>query len=143
MPRKSTECASAEVRAGATLLNDSNPEEEEAETELKASAMIAAIRDAKSANSRGTGRDVAPVGTGVKILLVDHEDSFVHTLADYFRQTGAEVKTYRARTPLATARSGSSRASPPSRARLVSPVASLTAPAVMKSALLAIACAIT
>ena len=72
----------AEVRAGATLLNDSNPEEEEAETELKASAMIAAIRDAKSANRSGTSRDVAPVGTGVKILLVDHEDSFVHTLAN-------------------------------------------------------------
>ena len=34
----------AEVRAGATLLNDSDPQEEEAETELKASAMIAAIR---------------------------------------------------------------------------------------------------
>ena len=64
----------AEVRAGATLLNDSNPEEEEAETELKASAMIAAIRDAKSANTRGAGRDVAAVGTGVNILLVDHED---------------------------------------------------------------------
>ena len=37
----------AEVRAGATLLYDSVPEEEEAETELKASAMLSAIRDAK------------------------------------------------------------------------------------------------
>ena len=36
----------AEVRAGATLLFDSDPEAEEAETELKASAMLGAIRDA-------------------------------------------------------------------------------------------------
>ena len=35
------------------------------------------------------------VGQGLKILLVDHEDSFVHTLANYFRQTGAEVTTMR------------------------------------------------
>ena len=41
----------AEVRAGATLLFDSVPEEEEAETELKASAMISAIRDAKAGNA--------------------------------------------------------------------------------------------
>lgn len=42
-----------------------------------------------------TKRDVAKVGTGVNILLVDHEDSFVHTLANYFRQTGAGVTTVR------------------------------------------------
>jgi anthranilate synthase len=91
----------AEVRAGATLLYDSVPEEEEAETELKASAMIAAIRDAASGNRPSGARATARVGEGVSILLVDHEDSFVHTLANYFRQTGAEVTTVR--SPVAEA----------------------------------------
>ena len=85
----------AEVRAGATLLFDSDPEEEEKETELKASAMRAAINGTPSGNAPGNRRDMAPVGKGVNILLVDHEDSFVHTLANYFRQTGAKVTTMR------------------------------------------------
>ncbi|MBN9250282.1 MAG: anthranilate synthase component I [Mesorhizobium sp. 61-13] len=85
----------AEVRAGATLLFDSVPEDEEAETELKASAMLSAIRDAKAGNAAATERATARVGEGVNILLVDHEDSFVHTLANYFRQTGANVSTVR------------------------------------------------
>jgi anthranilate synthase len=89
----------AEVRAGATLLNDSDPDEEEAETELKASAMLAAVREAGKSNDAGGARDVSRVGEGIRILLVDHEDSFVHTLANYFRQTGAEVSTLR--SPLA------------------------------------------
>jgi anthranilate synthase len=89
----------AEVRAGATLLYDSNPAEEEAETELKASAMIAAIRDAAKPNAATHARETAKVGAGRRILLVDHEDSFVHTLANYFRQTGADVVTVRSPVP--------------------------------------------
>lgn len=88
----------AQVRAGATLLFDSDPEAEEAETELKASALIAAIRG--DMRSTADTQDALPkLGTGRRVLLVDHEDSFVHTLANYVRQTGAEVLT--TRTPLA------------------------------------------
>jgi len=89
----------AQIRAGATLLYDSIPEDEEAETELKAEAMRAAVREAGLATKTTTAGDNKKPGKGLKILLVDHEDSFVHTLANYFRQTGAEVVTYR--TPVA------------------------------------------
>ncbi len=37
----------------------------------------------------------------LRVLLVDHQDSFVHTLADYFRQHDAEVTTLRAGFPAA------------------------------------------
>ena len=36
----------------------------------------------------------------MRLLLVDNEDCFIHTLANYARQTGAEVMTYRAGFPL-------------------------------------------
>ena len=84
----------AEVRAGATLLYDSDPAAEEAETELKASAMIAAIKGANS--SQSDVQDARKKLPAVKVLFVDHEDSFVHTLAAYFRQAGADVTTFRA-----------------------------------------------
>ena len=89
----------AEVRAGATLLYDSNPVAEELETELKASAMIDAIIQKGSEDEPLAAIELEKipekVGTGMKIVLVDHEDSFVHTLGNYLRQTGALVQTLR------------------------------------------------
>jgi len=109
----------AEVRAGATLLYDSNPTAEELETELKASAMIDAIvhdddnQDGNNKNMDGTKEastltskekeQSRNIGFGKKLILIDHEDSFVHTLGNYLRQTGAEVETLRSGpTALAT-----------------------------------------
>ena len=43
--------------------------------------------------------DREAVGVGTKLLLVDNDDCFIHTLANYARQTGAEVVTYRAGFP--------------------------------------------
>lgn len=88
----------AEVRAGATLLFDSDPGAEEAETELKASAMRAAIRGDMRSNEDAWAK-LPKQGQGRRVLLIDHEDSFVHTLANYIRQTGAEVMI--TRSPLA------------------------------------------
>lgn len=85
----------AEVRAGATLLHDSDPEAEDAECALKASALLACLAGGAGARVRGGPGDLRHVAEGRRILLVDFEDSFVHNLADYFRQTGAIVSTYR------------------------------------------------
>ncbi len=83
----------AEIRAGATLLYDSDPEAEDAECRLKASALFAAVR-AEAAPAPARAPSAQP-GAARRVLLVDHEDSFVHTLANYLRQTGAEVETLR------------------------------------------------
>ncbi|MEV4114364.1 anthranilate synthase component I [Nonomuraea sp. NPDC049695] len=85
----------ATVRAGATLLFDSDPESEERETELKASALLGALAAVNRPDSVPAPEVRPQPGQGMKVLLVDHEDSFVNTLADYFRQEGADVVTLR------------------------------------------------
>jgi anthranilate synthase len=100
----------ASVRTGATLLFDSDPAAEEQETRLKARALLEVLADADDQvngdNHAGRQRDPGagslvlarpePPGTGMRILLVDHQDSFVHTLAGYFREQGGQVTTLRA-----------------------------------------------
>jgi len=101
----------ATVRAGATLLFDSDPLAEERETELKARALLETLAEAATpAGEHGAERNAAahppagqvaqPPGAGMRVLLVDHQDSFVHTLAGYFREQGAEVLTLRAGLPM-------------------------------------------
>jgi anthranilate synthase len=115
----------AAIRVGATLLYDSDPESEERETHIKARALLETLREVEearvaaeravngpteaeiaasgsadypeSASSPGNGS--APRPRAPRVLLVDHQDSFVHTLADYFRQHDAEVTTLRAGFP--------------------------------------------
>lgn len=84
----------AEVRAGATCLFDSDPAAEDRECHLKAAAAFQALRSDEPITPLSATAPDAP-GSGKKVLLVDHEDSFVHMLADYFRQVGATVAVTR------------------------------------------------
>jgi anthranilate synthase len=110
----------AAVRVGATLLYDSEPDAEERETHIKARALLETLREVEEARLAAeraltdpAEAEIAASGSAdypegplpaakprpLRVLLVDHQDSFVHTLADYFRQHGAEVTTLRAGFP--------------------------------------------
>jgi len=84
----------ARYRAGASLVYDSVGAEEARETEIKATAFFRAVGGdvqppaATSAPSVGSAR-------AANVVMIDNEDSFVHCLADYIRQAGATVSTYR------------------------------------------------
>ncbi len=92
----------AAVRAGATLLYDSDPQAEERETHIKARALIETLHESERSVAPATtppAATAAGAAPPLRVLLVDHQDSFVHTLADYFRQHGAHVTTLRAGFP--------------------------------------------
>ncbi len=88
----------ASYNVGATLLFDSVPEMEERETRHKAEAFFRALGGTKRKELEH--RNAQPTGNGIRLLLVDNNDCFIHTLSNYARQTGAEVVTYRAGFPL-------------------------------------------
>jgi anthranilate synthase len=83
----------AEVRVGATLLFDSDPVAEEKECQTKAAALFQALRGDPPKPLSVSAPDAT--GSGKRVLLIDHDDSFVHMLADYFRQVGASVTVVR------------------------------------------------
>jgi len=87
----------AHLRAGATLHFDSDPDAEERETELKASALFGALASAgeRKPPAAATVRPARHHGERLPVLVIDHRDSFVHTLGDYFRQSGCDVTTLR------------------------------------------------
>ena len=91
----------AEVRVGATVLYDSDPAAEEQETLTKAAALFQTLCDAgQSETEKTTEANInieasPPSKVQKRVLLIDYEDSFVHTLANYLRQAGAIVTTLR------------------------------------------------
>jgi anthranilate synthase len=87
----------ASYPVGATLLYDSIPEMEELETRHKATGFFRALAQGEASAGKAKTRPVP--GAGVRMLLVDNDDCFIHTLANYARQTGADVVTYRAGFP--------------------------------------------
>jgi anthranilate synthase len=86
----------ASYPAGATILYDSVPAMEEQETRIKATGFFRLLGPPEGAAANAAA-DAEPMK--MKLLLVDNDDCFIHTLANYARQTGAEVVTYRAGTP--------------------------------------------
>ena len=84
----------ASYSAGATLLYDSDPASENAECHTKATGFFRALEMGQERKTVKT-TTVELIGAGVKLLLIDNDDCFIQTLANYARQTGAEVVTYR------------------------------------------------
>jgi anthranilate synthase len=96
----------AQYPAGATILYDSIAENEERETRLKATHFFRALEYRDGGAPPPAESPAVHISKGepdfsaVKMLLVDNDDCFIHTLSNYARQTGAQVVTYRSGFPL-------------------------------------------
>ncbi len=84
----------AKYRVGASLVYDSEGFDEANETKTKANSFFSLLGD-NSTNAQKPVYQISDCGKGKKVIVIDNEDSFVHTLCNYFRQTGAEVVTFR------------------------------------------------
>ncbi len=89
----------AAYQAGASIVYDSIPAEEAAETHTKSASFKRILSGDVTAVAE---RPAQQTGAGKTVVLIDNEDSFVQTLADYIRQTGAKAVTYRHGTPMET-----------------------------------------
>lgn len=85
----------AKYQSGATLVWDSDGQEESKETHTKAIAFKRALGAINQQVIKENLTKMFKVNRKIKALMIDHEDSFVHTLCDYFRQCGVELETYR------------------------------------------------
>ncbi|TGA97835.1 anthranilate synthase component I [Sporolactobacillus shoreae] len=86
----------AQIRVGATLLYDSVPDSEEQETLTKAKALLEALKPHTPSKEECTEHQKKERHhSHLRLLFVDHEDSFVHTLSAYFQTLGAEVTVCR------------------------------------------------
>lgn len=81
----------ANYSVGASLVYDSDGDDEAKETQIKSTSFFNIFKPQTNIQERKTQLK----GQGLKIVVIDNQDSFVNTLSDYFRQTGADVVTYR------------------------------------------------
>lgn len=73
----------SQVRAGATILFDSDPDEEEAETRLKASAFLDALSQPRGNPAKLVAK-VKNHALSIRVLLVDHEVRPTQNLPNHF-----------------------------------------------------------
>ncbi|MCF6766849.1 anthranilate synthase component I [Thiotrichales bacterium 19S11-10] len=82
----------ATYQSGATLVWDSDGKEEAKETHTKAIPFKRVLGATKEVIDEQMSFKISKP---IKAVMIDHQDSFVHTLSDYFRQCGVMLETYR------------------------------------------------